>query len=81
MTTTLTASSTAQLNADIAEVDAAASGSFIIELTAEITQNAALDAIDLQSGVMLTLDGGNFALNGRAPTLDSSSILAEPAQP
>jgi hypothetical protein len=37
MTTTLTASTTAQLNQDIATADAAASGGFIIDLQGNIT--------------------------------------------
>jgi autotransporter passenger strand-loop-strand repeat protein len=65
MTTTLSASTTAQLNQDIATVDAATSGGFIIDLQGNITETANLDAINLQSGVQLTIDGsGSFTLDG-----------------
>jgi hypothetical protein len=59
MTTTLTASTTAQLNQDIATADAATSGGFIIDLQGNITETAQLHAIDLQPGVPLTIDGSN----------------------
>jgi hypothetical protein len=59
MTTTLTASTTAQLNQDIATADAAASGGFIIDLQGNITATGQLNAIDLQPGVSLTIDGSN----------------------
>ena len=59
MTTTLTASTTAQLNQDIATANAATSGGFIIDLQGNITETTQLNAIDLQSGVPLTIDGSN----------------------
>jgi hypothetical protein len=59
MTTTLTASTTAQLNLDIATADAATSGGFIIDLGGNITATTQLTTIDLQSGVPLTIDGSN----------------------
>ena len=65
MTTTLTASTTAKLNQDIATVDAATSGGFIIDLQGNITETANLDAINLQSGVQLTINGsGSYTLDG-----------------
>jgi autotransporter passenger strand-loop-strand repeat protein len=69
MTTTLTASTTAQLNQDIATANAATSGGFIIDLQANITETTQLTAIDLQAGVPLTIDGsdgsgGMHTLNG-----------------
>ena len=59
MTTTLTASTTAQLNQDIATANAATSGGFIVDLQGNITETTQLNAIDLQSGVPLTIDGSN----------------------
>ena len=59
MTTTLTASTTAQLNQDITTANAATSGGFVIDLQANITATTKLVAIDLQSGVPLTIDGSN----------------------
>ena len=59
MTTTLTASTTAQLNQDIATANAATSGGFIIDLQGNIPETTQLHAIDLQSGVPLTIDGSN----------------------
>ena len=67
MTTTLTVSTTAELNSAIAEADAAASGGFVIDLAGNITQSASLDAIDLNSAVTLTINGGSstdYTLNG-----------------
>jgi hypothetical protein len=69
MTTTLTASTTAQLNQDIATANAATSGGFVIDLLSNITAMAPLRAINLQSGVPLTIDGsdgsgGVHTLNG-----------------
>ena len=69
MTTTLTASTTAQLNQAIATANAATSGGFIVDLLANITETTQLHAINLQSGVPLTIDGsdgsgGIHTLNG-----------------
>jgi hypothetical protein len=69
MATTLTASTEVELNTDIAEANAAASGSFVIDLLGDITETADLTAIDLQSGVTLIIDGndgsgGSFTLDG-----------------
>src|SRR5271167_2244363 len=69
MTTTLTASTELQLDAAIAEANAATSGDFVINLGTTITETADLTAIDLQSGVTLTIDGsdgsgGYFTLDG-----------------
>lgn len=47
MATTLTASTEAQLDAHIAEANAATSGSFVIELPGHITETADCTAIDL----------------------------------
>ena len=69
MTSILAASTTAQLNADINEVNAAASGTFVIQVTANITQNAALNAINLAAGVSLVIDGTDGA---STYTLDSA---------
>jgi hypothetical protein len=70
MTTTLTASTTAQLNLDIATANAAISGGFIIDLQGNITETTQLRAIDLQSGVLLTIDGSNGS--GGIHTLDGA---------
>jgi hypothetical protein len=59
MTTTLTASTTAQLNQDIATANAATSGGFIIDLRGNIPETTQLHAINLQSSVPLTIDGSN----------------------
>ncbi len=68
-TTTLTASTELQLNAAIEEANAATSGDFVINLGTTITETANLTAIELQSGVTLTIDGsggsgGYFTLDG-----------------
>ena len=85
MTTTLTASTTAQLNQDIATADAAASGGFIIDLQGNITATGQLNAIDLQPGVSLTIDGSNgsggvHTLNGAGShgfVVDAGSVTIE----
>jgi hypothetical protein len=85
MTTTLTASTTAQLNHDIATANAATSGGFIIDLQGNITETTQLDAIDLQSGVSLTIDGSNgsggiHTLNGAGShgfVVDAGSVTIE----
>jgi hypothetical protein len=59
MATTLTASTTAQLSQAIATANAATSGGFIIDLQGNITATTPLHAIDLQSGVPLTIDGSD----------------------
>ena len=70
MTTTLSASTAVTLNQDIATVDAATSGGFIIDLQGNITETANLDAINLQSGVQLTINGSNGS--GGSYTLDGA---------
>ena len=85
MTTTLAASTTAQLNQDIATANAATSGGFIIDLRGNITETTQLDAIDLQSGVSLTIDGSNgsggiHTLNGAGShgfVVDAGSVTIE----
>jgi hypothetical protein len=85
MTTTLTASTTAQLNQDIATANAAASGGFIIDLQGNITETTQLNAIDLQSGVLLAIDGSNgsggiHTLNGAGShgfVVDAGSVTIE----
>jgi hypothetical protein len=85
MTTTLTASTTAQLNQDIATANAATSGGFIIDLQGNITETTQLNAIDLQSGVLLTIDGSNGSggihmLNGAGShgfVVDAGSVTIE----
>ena len=85
MTTTLTASTTAQLNQDIATANAATSGGFIIDLLSNITATAQLSAINLQSGVPLTIDGsdgsgGVHTLNGAVTNgfvVDAGSVTIE----
>ncbi len=85
MTTTLTASTTAQLDQGIATANAAASGGFIIGLQGNITETTQLDAIDLQSGVPLTVDGSNgsggiYTLNGAGShgfLVDAGSVTIE----
>ena len=85
MTTTLTASTTAQLNQDIATANAATSGGFIIDLQGNITETTQLNAIDLQSGVLLTIDGSNgsggiHTLNGAGShgfVVDAGSVTIE----
>jgi len=85
MTTTLTASTTAQLNQDIATANAATSGGFVIDLLSNITAMAPLHAVDLQSGVPLTIDGsdgsgGVHTLNGAVINgfvVDAGSVTIE----
>jgi hypothetical protein len=64
--TQLNASSFATLNAAIAEADAdTTSGhSYTITLTATITESADLTALNLHTGVSVTIVGGNHTLNG-----------------
>jgi len=85
MTTTLTASTTAQLNQGIATANAAIAGGFIIALQGNITETTQLHAIDLQSGVPLTIDGSNgsggiYTLNGagsRGFVVDAGSVTIQ----
>jgi hypothetical protein len=72
MTTTLTASTTAQLNQGIATANAAIAGGFIIGLQGNITATTQLKAIDLQSGVPLTIDGSDGS--GGVHTLNGAGI-------
>jgi hypothetical protein len=53
-----------QLNAALATADAASGGDFQINLGANITLNKALQAINLQSGVRLDIEGNTYAING-----------------
>jgi hypothetical protein len=69
MTTTLTATTELELNAAIAEANAATSGDFVINVGTAITETGNLTAIELQSDVTLTIDGadgsgGSFTLDG-----------------
>src|SRR3984957_1116342 len=82
MTMTLSASTTAQLNQDIATVDAATSGGFIIDLQGNITETANLKVINLQSGVQLTISGsgGSSTLDGGGSfglVVDAGSVTIE----
>jgi autotransporter passenger strand-loop-strand repeat protein len=82
MTTTLTASTRAELNQDIATVDAATSGDFTIDLQGNITETANLDAISLQPGVQLTINGsgGSNTLDGAGSfglVVDAGSVTIE----
>ena len=62
VTTVLTASTEAQLNADIAEADQASAGSaFIIEFAADISLTTDITEF-YGSGVTLTIDGEGYAL-------------------
>jgi large repetitive protein len=70
MATILTAATEAQLNADIAAADAAATGSFVIDFLADITETTDLAAIELHPGVTLTVNGGDA--NGGSYTLDGA---------
>ncbi len=57
-------SDTASLDAAIDAADATASGGVLIEFTNDITEGATLDAINLQPGVTLTIDGQGHTLDG-----------------
>lgn len=67
-TTVLTASTEAQLNADIKTANAAASGSFVIDVVETITEKSDPTHISLKSGVTLTIDGSQGP--GGSSTLD-----------
>jgi hypothetical protein len=69
-TTVLTAATEAQLDADIAQANAAASGAVQINVTSNISESADPTQIKLQSGVTLTIDGSNGA--GGENALDGS---------
>ena len=64
MATILTASTEAQLNADIAEVNSASAGSaFVIEFTADVSLTANITPLYSPAGsVTLTIDGEGYAL-------------------
>ena len=47
-------------------MDAASSGSYVITLTASITGTANLRALNLASGMGVTLEGGGFTLSGNS---------------
>ena len=82
MTTVIDVSTEAALDAAIAEANAGASGSsFEIVLQADITENYVLvNAVDLPSGVTLSISDGAFTLAGPyalapAVTIGSGSTL------
>ncbi len=54
----------ASLNAAIDAADAAAAGDFVVTLANDITETGTLDAVNLHTGVTLTIDGGGHALDG-----------------
>jgi hypothetical protein len=60
----LQVSSEQELNDAINTVNAAGSGDYTIEFTADITENTALGALLLQSRVTLTIDGGGHVFDG-----------------
>src|SRR5262249_38214433 len=69
MATIFTVSSASDLNNAIAAADAATSGTFEIDLASSITETADLNAINLHTGVTLTIDGsdgsgGGYTLDG-----------------
>jgi hypothetical protein len=64
MTTTIQVGNEQQLNQALATVDAAASGAYLIQFTADITEASELYAINLKSGVTLTIDGQGHKLDG-----------------
>lgn len=62
----LTAGSFAELNADIqtADQDTISGHSYTITLTGSITETANLSALNLASGVNVTIEGADHTLNG-----------------
>ncbi len=58
-------SSESALNGAIAAIDAAGPGNYVIRLTADITLGSDLTAINLKSGVSLTIEGNGFAIDGQ----------------
>jgi hypothetical protein len=63
-TDTVSVSSAEGLEQAILAVDAESSGSYTIDLTAGVTLTADLSALDLLSGVSVTIDGGGNVLDG-----------------
>jgi hypothetical protein len=59
----LQAGTEAQLDADIAEANAASAGNYIIDLTTDIVETSDPTAVDLNSNVHLTLSGGGSGAN------------------
>jgi len=57
---TLSASSEKTLNADIAKVDAATSGAYVVKLTQDIVESGDLTLLALHKGVSLAIDGAGF---------------------
>src|SRR5262249_28843199 len=69
MTTTYTVTDTATLNTAIQNVDTATSGDYVIKFANDITLTAQMWALNVKSGVTLTIsgddgNGGNYDLNG-----------------
>jgi hypothetical protein len=60
----LSVGSFAALNEAISAVDAQTTGSYTITVTGSITETTYLTALDLASGVSVTIDGGGFTLDG-----------------
>ena len=56
--------SEAELNADLVTLAGETSGSFTLDLASSIALGSDLEAINLQSGVTLTIDGGGGTING-----------------
>ena len=81
MTTTLSASTETELDAGIADVNASVAGAFVIDLTADLAETYVLvNAVDLPSGVTLSINDGAYTLVGPyalapAVTIASGSTL------
>ena len=64
MPITLSADNETTLDADIAKVNAASSGAYVIDITRNIGESADPTLISEQKNVTLTIDGRGFALGG-----------------
>ena len=64
MPTTFNVSDETSLNGDIRTIDAAPAGAYQLDFAGSIPETMPLEAINLPSGVTLTIDGAGFALYG-----------------
>ena len=73
--TTVDVSNESELDAAIAEANAATSGSFVIDLTANITETYVLvNSVQLNSGVTLSINDGGYGVTGPYPLAGAIAI-------
>ena len=78
MTTVIGVSNETELDAAVAEANAATSGSFVIDLTANITEtNVLVNSVQLNSGATLSIDDGGFGIVAPYPLAGAIAISSD----